>query len=401
MLRNRGTKNHPFQRRTRYPQTVGRDTLTFFKHASGRETASVGKMSEDRAGGTTVKKRTTKKKTVARKASKANRPVAPAGYVEVLTDMKRLIADSRHRALASVNRELVGLYWHIGRVIVQQQERANWGDSVVDQLSTDLRATFPDVKGLSLPNIWKMRQFYRSCREIDTWLSGQPLSKVGALRRPLERNEKLSTVSREFAGTMPTPTILSTLSRELASPKLVEVISQVSWSQHTEIQAATDDPAEHYFYMAMSARERWSVRELRRQINADLFTRYISVKSHPEKCLPDEAESGDLLPFKDHYLLEFLGLEDEHSELQLRKSILANLRDFFLEFAHEGETGRRVLKADGLARSHLGRHEALSPIHEFGRQFAQLNCVGGIAPTSRSRTGNLRRQLWTPRFSCG
>jgi len=46
------------------------------------------------------------------------------------------------------------------------------------------------------------------------------------------------------------------------------------------------------------------------------------VKSHPEKCLPDDPETGDLLPFHDHYVLEFLGLDDEHSELQLRKAIL-------------------------------------------------------------------------------
>ena len=59
------------------------------------------------------------------------------------------------------------------------------------------------------------------------------------------------------------------------------------------------------------------------------------MKSHPEKCLPEVAEQGDLLPFKDHYVLEFLGLNDEHSERELRKAILANLRDFFLEFGQD------------------------------------------------------------------
>jgi len=78
-----------------------------------------------------------------------------------------------------------------------------------------------------------------------------------------------------------------------------------------------------------------SVRELRRQIASDLFTRYVSVKSHPEQCLPEVAEQGDLLPFKDHYILEFLGLEDEHTERELRKAILANLREFFLEFGKD------------------------------------------------------------------
>ncbi len=94
-------------------------------------------------------------------------------------------------------------------------------------------------------------------------------------------------------------------------------------------------PAERYFYMAMAVRERWSVRELRRQIDSALFTRYMSVREQPEKCLPADAEAGELLPFKDHYVLEFLGLQEEHSERQLRKAILANLRDFFLEFGRD------------------------------------------------------------------
>jgi predicted nuclease of restriction endonuclease-like (RecB) superfamily len=77
------------------------------------------------------------------------------------------------------------------------------------------------------------------------------------------------------------------------------------------------------------------VRKLRGQIDSALFVPYISVKRDPEKCLPDGAESGDLLPCKDHYILEFLGLEDEHTDRELRGAILANLRDFFLEFGRD------------------------------------------------------------------
>ena len=104
---------------------------------------------------------------------------------------------------------------------------------------------------------------------------------------------------------------------------------------------STDSAAEHYFYMTMSVRERWSVRELRRQIDAALFERYMSVKRDPEKCLPTNAESGDLMPFKDHYILEFLGLDDEHSEKQLRKAILDNLT--IANFNHARETSRTRL----------------------------------------------------------
>ena len=127
-----------------------------------------------------TKKRTTKGRQSDIKAKRATpaakRRASPTDYADVLADMKRLIVDSRYRALATVNRELVCLYWHIGRVIVQQQETANWGDSVVEQLATDLRASFPDMKGLSLPNIWKMRQWFVSCGEIDRWLQADNCS---------------------------------------------------------------------------------------------------------------------------------------------------------------------------------------------------------------------------------
>ena len=260
-----------------------------------------------------------------------------AGYAVVLEGLTQVIHASRRRALATVNRDLVCLYLHIGMTIVEQQETAKWGDAVVVQLAEDLRLAFPDMTGLSLPNVWKMRQCVISCREIDHWLMASAKDgRVGASRRQISNpKSKLSTVSRVSLPIDSIPPILSTVSRELVSPELITLISRLSWSQHTEILSAARPPAERYFYMQMSVRERWSVRELRRQIDADLFTRYVSVKRDPEKCLPDDAESGDLLPFKHHYVLEFLGLEDQHSEKELRKAILANLRNFFLEFGKD------------------------------------------------------------------
>ena len=290
------------------------------------------------------KKRSTPK-AAAKKSSPtkalAKRPtsVGPSRneYASVLTNLTQLIRDARRRALATVNRELVCLYWYIGRTIVEQQETAHWGDAVVEQLATDLRAAFPDMKGLSLANIWKMRQFYRSCGEIDVWLSSTlHASKVGTAPRQLDaRDELVSTVSRVSRSSAEATAVLSTLSREFTSAEFAALITRLSWSRHTEILAATQDLAERYFYMSMSVRERWSVRELRRQIDAALFERFVSVKRDPEKCLPTDAEHGDLLPFKDHYILEFLGLEDEHTEKELRKAILGNLRDFFLEFGKD------------------------------------------------------------------
>jgi predicted nuclease of restriction endonuclease-like (RecB) superfamily len=289
-----------------------------------------------------------------RATTSAKRRASPTDYGQVLADMKRLIADSRHRALATVNRELVCLYWHIGRVIVQQQETANWGDAVVEQLATNLQLAFPDMKGFSRDNVFRMRQFFVSCRDLDGWFaetlsvsemtttvaSRPQKQKVGALSRQLPPR-KVATASPQSLPDLDNAKV-GTLSRQFASELghyltdvIAELVLKLSWSHHYIITGTSSDPDERYFYMAMSVRERWSVRELRRQIGSGLFLRYMSVKRDPEKCLPTDAEVGDLLPFKDHYVLEFLGLSEEHSERELRKAILANLRDFFLEFGRD------------------------------------------------------------------
>ena len=234
----------------------------------------------------------------------------------MLADLKQIIRSARLRSLSAVNRELVLLYWQMGRAIVLKQEQAAWGDSVVEQLSTDLRSEFRDMRGFRSAGLWRMRQFYIFCREIDAWT-------IEKLPAPLQA----SNADRGDP-------ILATLWREL-TPRLGQLLVSVSWSHHRLIMGASDRPDERFFYLNMAVQERWSVRELERQIESDLFTRYVSVKSQPEKCLPERAENGDLLPFKDHYILDFLGLEDGHTERQLRKAMLANLRGVFLEFGRD------------------------------------------------------------------
>ena len=269
------------------------------------------------------------KRKTAEKAS-AIAPVAAGNlnYKQILADMKQLISDSRHRAAATVNRELVCLYWQIGRVIVQQQETARWGDSVVEQLAADLRLAFPDMKGLMTANLWRMRQFFLAYREIDRWLTANQ-SRVSSAW------EELATVRREIMEPVTSRPNVATVWRDLTSSQLPQLIAAISWSHHRLIFGAIERIEERYFYLAMSVRERWSERELRRQIDAALFVRYMSAKKNPEACLPEVAEQGDLQPFKDHYVLEFLGLAEEHSEKELRKAILGNLRDFFLEFGKD------------------------------------------------------------------
>jgi len=83
----------------------------------------------------------------------------PAGYADWLTELKTRIHGAQLRAALAVNRELVGLYWQIGRDILDRQGREGWGARVIDRLAHDLRTAFPDMKGFSRANLMYMRAF--------------------------------------------------------------------------------------------------------------------------------------------------------------------------------------------------------------------------------------------------
>ena len=101
----------------------------------------------------------------------------PAGYGELLGEIKARIARSRIEAALAANHVLIDLYWHIGRSIVERQKLQGWGKSVVEQLARDIQAAFPGIPGFSQNNIWRMRAFYLAYTEEVTILS-QPVTEL-------------------------------------------------------------------------------------------------------------------------------------------------------------------------------------------------------------------------------
>jgi len=111
---------------------------------------------------------------------KEARPVAagaPADYAAVLESLKGRIRQAQTRAMLSVNRELIQLYWDIGREIVERQEREGWGKGIVDRLAADIQRAFPGLRGFSPVNIGRMRAFYLAYRP-DPLISSQAVTKL-------------------------------------------------------------------------------------------------------------------------------------------------------------------------------------------------------------------------------
>jgi hypothetical protein len=111
----------------------------------------------------------------------------PAGYGELLGEIKARIARSRIEAAVAANHALIDLYWHIGRSIVERQKLQGWGKSVVERLARDIQAAFPGISGFSRQNIWKMRTFYLTYSKEVTILS-QPVRELACteLARPVQ-----------------------------------------------------------------------------------------------------------------------------------------------------------------------------------------------------------------------
>lgn len=199
------------------------------------------------------------------------------------TEIARLIQSSRTRALQAVNQDLIELYWEVGRIISGKIENAEWGAAVVDRLADFLKRTEPGLKGFTQSNLFMMRQFYDAYRDHRI---------VHALR------------------------------------------GQFSWTHHRLILAQSKRPEEREFYLQMAIREQWSSRELERQFRLGRFeqTMLRPVNAAPiVKQLHSRAEQI----FKDSYVVEFVNLPEDHSEADLHRGILVNLRKFLCELGRD------------------------------------------------------------------
>ena len=204
-------------------------------------------------------------------------PQNHAEYNEIISIIER----ARENAFRAVNRELISMYWDIGKYVSEKVKNDGWGKSVVTDFSKYIQFNHPDMKGFSASNIWRMRQFY------ETYCG----------------NEKLAPLVRE-----------------------------ISWTHNLLIMSRAKSDEAKEFYLLLCSKNNYSKRELERQIDSMLFER--TMISDEKNKLFIERNAG-LTALRDSYVLEFLDIPEKHKEHELRKAILANLRDFILEFGKD------------------------------------------------------------------
>jgi predicted nuclease of restriction endonuclease-like (RecB) superfamily len=204
----------------------------------------------------------------------------PQDYTTLLGDIKERIRAAQYAALKAVNRELIALYWDIGKMIVERQTGKTWGKSVVEQLSKDLRAEFPGIGGLSASNLWRVKNFY----EI------------------YSKNEKLAPMVRE-----------------------------IGWSHNLHIMEKCKDDLEREFYTRMTRKFGWTKNVLIHHIENKTYEKTVLNQTNFEKTLPKEIQVQAKLAVKDEYIFDFLELGDEYNERQLELALISKVTNFLRE----------------------------------------------------------------------
>ncbi len=242
-------------------------------------------------------------------------------YPAFLAALKERILRARTCAARAVNRELVLLYWDIGQGIVEKQQTAGWGDAVVERLAADLRAGFPDIRGFSVANLWRMKQFY---------LAHTTPEFLAQAARELKRAQGpfLAQPVREMD-------IEKTDTEKLAQ-SVRELVAASPWGHHINILVKIADPAARLYYLRASAQFGWSRNVLLNQIKAGAYERAVQErKSHNfDIALPGHfAEQANEM-MKSRYNLEFLGIARPMKERELEDRLIGRLQQFILELGY-------------------------------------------------------------------
>jgi predicted nuclease of restriction endonuclease-like (RecB) superfamily len=248
-------------------------------------------------------------------------------YRRFIEDLKARVTAARVSAARHVSRDLILLYWHIGRAIVEKQKTLGWGDSVVEMVARDLRQAFPGARGFSANNVWLMRQFF-SEYSSDEFLE-QAVQEMRGRRHRLLEQAVPEPASRDRRSSSDEPVAVF-------EQLVQELLSAVPWGHHVELVKKVKTSASRLWYLRATARLGWSRNVLLNQIKAGAYERALTEKKthNFEIALPEHlSEQADEM-LKSSYNLEFLGIRRAVTERDLEGRLIERLRDFILELGY-------------------------------------------------------------------
>ena len=294
---------------------------------------------------------------------KAPSKILPSSYAPLLADLKARVRAAQVKAALSVNRELILLYWHIGREILRAQKAEGWGTKVVKRLAKDLAAEFPEMGGFSAPNLHRMLAFYdawapleivpQAVGQLDGSILSQPVTKSGGaaaqpplapiLSQPVIKLDKVeSKQGRKGKVQQPVaPIVVQPVSKLEDAPP--EPLVLLPWSTNLVLLHKLKDPVVRLWYARKTLEHGWSRAVLAVQIESRLHERSGKAITNFDRTLPPAQSDLAREALKDPYTFDFLSLGEAAQERDLERGLVQHIQQFLVELgAGFAFVGRQV-----------------------------------------------------------
>lgn len=208
---------------------------------------------------------------------------------ELFSQVISLIEKARSRAFYKVNEELILLYFSVGKIVSERVDRGEWGDNTVEALANHINYRYPELKGFNRRGLYRMKLFYET-----------------------------------YSSPLFVSTLLSQIQDVDNKTDILSFLCRVQWSSHLHILSKTKTNEQKIYYLLKAISEKWSVREVERQLNTASFER-VMLSDKKVSTVLSQLQNNI---FKDPYIFEFLNLPDIYSEKDLEKSLILNLQKF-------------------------------------------------------------------------
>lgn len=303
-----------------------------------------------------------------------------SGYAPLLAGLKARVRTAQVQAALSVNRELILLYWHLGREILRAQKAQGWGTKVVERLARDLTKEFPEMGGFSRTNLLYTRAFYAAWAPVEIVQQPVGLLPGPILSQPVIRLPKAKEVPASVAiEQQPVAQIVSQpvtqLPQATGAPPSAPIVQQpvgqladappdplslLPWSTNLVLLDKLDDPAERLWYARKTLEHGWSRAVLTVQIESRLHARSGKALNNFARTLPPAQSDLACEILKDPYSFEFLTLREAAQERELERGLLDHVQKFLLEmgegFAFVGRQVRLTVGGDDYSLDLLFYH---------------------------------------------
>lgn len=252
-------------------------------------------------------------------------------YKSWLSDIKLKVRNVQIKAALRVQTELLNFYWELGADIVAKQSHARWGDGLIEQLSKDLMAEFPEIKGFSRSNLMYIKKWYLfySSATLPIQISQQDVSQ-------LPPEQKVQQPVGQIQEAEKSQQIV-----DQTGQRAIPHITRIPWGHNIAIITKCKNIDEALYYVQCTLAHNWSRSVLVHQIESGLYKREGKAVSNFALTLPKPQSDLATQTLKDPYVFDFLTMTKDYNERDLENALISHVRQFLMElgagFAYMGK----------------------------------------------------------------